>query len=437
MKAALFTADTFPYDLLQYVEACPKKSGRQSAYAKTYANIIATFDIETTMLDELQQGVMWHWQACVDGMVCTGRTWDEYRKFLTEIDRFLPQGLCFVQYVHNLAFEFQHLKAVHNFAADEVFCVTGRKVVKCNFGDRFEYRCSYFLTNMSLREFLKKYQVEDQKTEMDYAQRRFPWTKITPEELQYCIADVLGLWEALTKMFKMDGYTLASIPISSTGFVREDFKRAMRKGKCIGIARKCAPDYPLYKALRRAFRGGNTHCSRLYTGVILGQHNGKPLKISSYDRTSSYPDVILNDPFPIKPFHKVQPCPVSKLPVRTPYLVHIDMRNVKLKNPFDPCPYLAIHKCQVLTGCTGDNGRIVSAQHLQMYMTDIDMNITLSHYNFDGVVLELWVSEYGMLPQPMRDTTMKYYKLKTELKGDDAQRIYYDKAKSRLNSIYG
>ena len=48
---------------------------------------------------------MWHWQACVDGLVCVGRTWEEYQKFLKGVDDNLAEDLCFVQYVHNLGYE--------------------------------------------------------------------------------------------------------------------------------------------------------------------------------------------------------------------------------------------------------------------------------------------------------------------------------------------
>ena len=53
--------------------------------------------------------------------------------------------------------------------------------------------------------------------------------------------------------------------------------------------------YEVYKMIRRAFRGGNTHCSRFYTGVVMDN-------VTSYDRVSSYPDCLVNYPYPVKPF---------------------------------------------------------------------------------------------------------------------------------------
>ena len=56
-------------------------------------------------------------------------------------------------YVHNLAYEFQFLRDICTFK--EVFARTPRKPIKCyadNLG--IEFRCSYLLTNQSLKDFL-------------------------------------------------------------------------------------------------------------------------------------------------------------------------------------------------------------------------------------------------------------------------------------------
>lgn len=104
-KCEVYTIETFPFDILRYVVQARNANGRPRAHAKKYADIIATFDIESTNFPEQKIAVMWHWQACIDGFVCVGRTWNEYEKFLKGVDDNLPQGLCFVQYVHNLAYE--------------------------------------------------------------------------------------------------------------------------------------------------------------------------------------------------------------------------------------------------------------------------------------------------------------------------------------------
>ena len=431
MKAAAYTCRDFPYDLLQYVGRTKYASGHPKDHRKTYADIICTFDIECTNFEDIRQAIMWHWQCCIDGMVCTGRTWEEYQDFLDGIDQWLPKGLCMVFYVHNLGYEFQFLRAIHNFTEEEVFCLTGRKVAKCEIGSRFEFRCSYVLTNMSLREFLKKMGVEHKKTELDYSKERYPWTEITDAELEYCINDVLGLYEALRKLFKSDHMNLSSVPLTSTGYVRKDFKSAMRNGGFIPLVRECAPSYDVYLALRRAFRGGNTHANRCYTGLIMDDATG-------YDRASSYPDTLVNFPYPVKPFVKDRVRDPDQLMEGFPYLLCISFTNLRLIDEFNGCPYLSIHKCYSLKGAINDNGRVCRAASFYTWLTDIDWEIVRSQYTWDrAVIIEAYRSEYGMLPKAMRDVTMEYYNRKTALKGVAGQEVYYMKSKNKLNSIYG
>ena len=382
-------------------------------------------------MEEIKQAVMYHWQACIDGMICVGRTWEEFQRFLDGIDQWLPKGQCLVFYVHNLGYEFQFLRAIHDFTEDEVFCLGGRKVAKCEIGSRFEFRCSYCLTNMSLRQFLKKMGVEHQKTELDYSVRRFPWTPLSDQELEYCIIDVLGLYEALRKMFKADGNTISNVPLTSTGYVRADFKKAMRDGGFIPMVRECKPSYDVYLALRRAFRGGNTHANRCYTGVILDN-------VTSYDRASSYPDVLVNMPYPVRPFVKDNARDPDKLLEGFPYVMCVDFFDMDLRDPFWGCPYLSIHKCYNLQGAINDNGRVVRAKRFQTWLTDIDLAIVRQQYKWSRAVITVcYRSEYGLLPAAMKDVTMDYYRRKTELKGVEGQEVYYNKAKNKLNSIYG
>jgi hypothetical protein len=92
----------------------------------------------------------------------------------------------------------------------------------------------------------------------DYNKRRWYYTDITPDELLYCINDVRGLVQAMKIQMERDGDDLYTIPLTNTGYVRRDVKKAM---KSYGYNRiqKLLPDYETYKLLRQAFRGGNTH----------------------------------------------------------------------------------------------------------------------------------------------------------------------------------
>ena len=341
--------------------------------------------------------------------------------------------MCSMYTICPISYEFQFLRAIHDFQPDEVFCLTGRKIAKCNMGKRFEYRCSYCLTNMSLREFLDKMQVEHQKTEMDYEVKRYPWSKLTEDELEYCIADVLGLYEALVRSFKIDKNKLSDVPMTSTGYVRKRFKHEMRKGGFLPQVHECAPDYDVYLMIRRAFRGGNTHANRCYTGIIMEN-------VSSYDRASSYPDVLVNYPYPVKPFIKQDITEIDDIKYGFPYLLELEFTDLKQRDPFNGCPYLAVHKCYndteltALLGAINDNGRVLEKDGtLVTFCTDIDWGIIKEQYTWSSArVVKAYRSEYGMLPKAVIDTTMEYYRKKTELKGVVGQEVFYNKSKALL-----
>ena len=102
---------------------------------------------------------------------------------------------------------------------------------------------------MSLDAFTHKMGVPDAKLhDFDYSIVRYPWTALTPEELDYCINDVKGLVQALKKEMTMDGDTLYTIPLTSTGYVRRDCKKAMENFNHVQLA-EMFPDASVFKLL--------------------------------------------------------------------------------------------------------------------------------------------------------------------------------------------
>lgn len=420
------------------------RRGNPGGKKRHYIGITTAFDIETTMLDDIQQSVMyiWQWQFGEDYTVI-GRTWDEFLDLQKRIKACLPADRWLVVYVHNLSYEFQFLKGIYQFTPDDVFAVASRKVVKADMWGCFEFRCSYKLTNMSLKQFTSKMRVEHQKLsgdEFNYSVKRYPWTPLSDEELEYCTNDVLGLVEAVNALMERDEDTLQTIPLTSTGYVRRNAKRAMKDGSVHhNFVYSILPDIETYRALREAFRGGNTHANRYYAGDIVEN-------VHSADRSSSYPAVMCNCEFPMSEF-----IPILKNDLNPEYisrcikirhkalLLRIGIKNLRLRDPFWGCPYLSKDKCRNIHKAvdTEDNGRILEAEYLETTITDIDLKIIMEEYQGEIIFLQGWYASYKKLPQPLINEVIKYYKDKTELKGVKGQEIYYDKAKALLNSLYG
>lgn len=413
-----------------------------------YKNVLCSFDIETTRLPEIEQAFMYIWQFAIYFLeddeidVIIGRTWDEFNMLLENLSNDDNEAKYLI-FVHNLSYEFQFLRSIHTFNPDEVFAVKSRKILKCEMSKRFELRCSYLQTNMSLDTFTFKMMVEHQKLsgeDFDYSKRRYPWTELTDKEIKYCINDVIGLVEAMVKRMRIFDDNLYTLPLTSTGYVRREAKKLM-----FGWSKKhknIFPDIRVFDLLEEAFRGGDTHANRYYANIKL-KAQGKIIGIGSYDRSSSYPDVIENCLFPMTKFQFLgtisEKDMVRKNKLGKALLFRCRIYNLEQTDKFYGAPYISFSKCRnVSDDKILDNGRILEASYFETTLTDIDYNIIKSEYTYTKIeITECYESKYGELPEPLKQLARKYYTDKTELKGVKGKEIYYNMQKALLNAIYG
>lgn len=430
--------DSVDLEFLKLIPDARRPRGNPHKKKKQYKDIICAFDIETTTLPDMKQAFMYIWQMQTGyDLTIIGRTWQQFFEMLKKIRNILD-GKWLVIYVHNLSFEFQFLKGYYDFQQDEVFCTESRKVLKCTMFDCIEFRCSYFLTNMSLDQFTYQMKVENKKLSgaaFNYSKIRYPDTELSDDELQYCINDVQGLVQALYKSFSIEGDNVETVPLTSTGYVRRDAKRAMEQYNHDQLV-EMLPDEEVYCLLREAFRGGNTHANRWYSGEIVEN-------VKSVDRVSSYPDVMINCKFPMMKFYKEPLTSIKRLKEliykhKKPVLMAIAFYDLDLKDIFCGYPYLSRDKCRNIENGVYDNGRILRADYLETTITDIDFKIILDVYKWRSCnPYEIYTSVYKPLPEMLKNVVLKYYVDKTVLKGNEEMEVYYVKSKNKLNACYG
>ena len=434
------TPEQYKTGIVAAIPTQKRKRGNPKTKTKIqYKDCICTFDIETSRLEDIEQSIMYVWMFHIHHhATIVGRTWEQLETVLDRLEAELEEdSLCI--FVHNLSYEFQFLRAIYEFSNDEVFAVDRRKVLKCTMrNSKFEFRCSYLHSNMSLEEYTKKMDVEHKKLsgdEFDYKQVRYPWTPLTDKQMQYCLNDVIGLAEAIEIEMEADKDNLYTFPLTSTGYVRRDAKKAMRNAPP-SFVKKQLPNIEVYKMCREAFRGGDTHANRYYSGRLLKN-------VKSADRSSSYPDVVCNCEFPVSEFCHVGQMDFERLmhliTVRKKaVLMRVAMTNVRLAYEYWGAPYLSRDKCRRIEKGVYDNGRILSADYLETTLTDVDLRIVVDQYAFDDMcAFDVAYARYGKLPDSLINATIDYYKAKTELKNVPGQEIYYMKSKNKLNSIYG
>ena len=436
----VITPDQYSPGTIAEIPTQKRGKGNPKTKAKTrYKDVICTFDIESSRLPDIEQSIMYIWMLHIHPhTTIIGRTWEELAEIVEKMNEELEDNTLCV-FIHNLSYEFQFLQAIYNFSKDEVFAVDRRKVLKATMHEnKWEFRCSYLHSNMSLAEYTKKMKVKHQKLdgdEFDYKEIRYPWTKLTDKQLQYCVNDVVGLSEAIEVEMQADGDNLYSFPLTSTGYVRRDAKKAMRNAPR-GFVKNQLPNIEIYKLCREAFRGGDTHANRFYAGRILKD-------VFSADRSSSYPEVICNCEFPVSQFHYVGNVDFERLMYliavrKKAVLMRVSITNLRLTDEFWGFPYLSRDKCRRIENGAFDNGRILTADYLETTITDIDLKIILGQYSFDDMcAFDVAYARYGKLPDSFINIVISYYRAKTELKDVDGQEIYYMKSKNKINSLYG
>lgn len=420
----------FNYEIFEKLDILKRGKGKFKEQIKYY-DLVTAFDIETTNIDKYRQAIMYIWQFQIgDKITVIGRTWPEFKQFTDRISEILGEDAYLVVLVHNLSFEWQFLKSI--IPVDDVFAMDDRKVLRFR-SQRLEFRCTYLHSNMSLDRYLKAMNVPDKKVKgFDYAKKRYPWTELTPAEIKYCINDVKGLVEAYTTEMQRDGDNLYTIPLTSTGYSRRKAKEALRRFQ--RWIKLMLPDYEVFQALRKAFRGGDTHANR-FNSCIIHDSEKTGLKIKSKDISSSYPATMMCCLFPGK-FVKGDPDDLwLYLRHEQACLIHIAMSDIRLAVENWGSPYIPVAKCERLTGAEEDNGRVLSADYAEMYITELDFSILIKEYKFNYKVLEVWHARKQKLPQSFIDLLLKTYEDKTMLKGQDD--YMYGKAKNLFNSYYG
>lgn len=409
----------------------------------TYYKDFITMDIETsTHGRDTDNPLAFTYSVAtyIDGDCILCRTFDEWKNLICQISDFclLSRNNRLVCYIHNLPYEFQFMR--NFFHIEQVFASAPRKVIKC-YAKGIEFRCSYKLTNMGLERFTKSIKgvkhIKQSGQKFDYSKFRTPKTKLEPFELQYIYNDVAGLYEALSIKMKRDGHNVATIPLTSTGYVRRELRQAVTanpRNRKIFIDSRL--DGYTYGLLRECRRGGNTHCVPVYSTLELPD-------IKSMDMSSAYPAVMVQCKFPMTAFRSIRQTSDFEKYVnddRWACIIDIELANFKLKDKTcRTVPYMPVAKCTHIEAddnLVGDNGRIIKATKVAMVITDIDYKIIRDQYDFDIIkVYDCQVSEYDYLPDEFRDKILDLYYKKTTLK--DGDEYFYMKFKNLLNACFG
>ena len=424
-----------------------------------YFNIPASFDIETSSFiaskdengEPVKAATMYIWQLGLNGTVIYGRTWDEFDNVINELVDYLELSSKrhLLIYVHNLGYEFQFIRK--RFEWDKVFAIKQRRPVYAICGG-IEFRCSLFLSNYSLeyigKNLLHKYPVEKLVGNLDYSKIRHSKTPLTDEELAYCINDVKVVMSYIQEKIEMDG-DITRIPLTNTGYVRnycrkecfyesipEDDKEARKRVqmnyKAIMKSLQIQSEEE-YEQMHRAFMGGFTHASALYSGRVM-------YDVGSADLTSSYPYTIVCEYFPMTKGEYIGSVEDNKLfnYYLSNYCCLFDIEFTNLEPIQEYENPISYSRCFIEGGYIVNNGRLVSADKCTTTITELDYDTISKFYRWDSVkIMNMRVYHRGYLPKALILAVLSLYEDKTTLKGVSGKEVEYLVSKNMINAAFG
>lgn len=367
------------------------------------------------------------WQFGANENVFYGRELDEFSILLNELRE------CTVNptvWVHNLAYEFQFLLNIATI--ESVFARKPHKPMYIDIED-IKFRCSYFLTRLSLADWGKKVGVVEKAIgQLDYQILRTPKTELTEDELDYCSRDILVMYHGLKEYREKYKY-IERIPLTQTGEVRRVVKNMYKSNnnyhkKMTKLLPRNADEYNFMKD---CFSGGYTHANYLNANMV--HYN-----VKSKDISSSYPTVMICEKFPMTKWSYVREYELDKYRHNDKYSLLFDITLYGV-TPNYSMTYISASKCYDKgSKIKTDNGRILTADKISLRCTNIDLDIIEQCYNITRIKYNkilYSINEY--LDAEYIRYILELYGNKTSLKDVEGQEAIYMTSKQFINSLYG
>lgn len=303
---------------------------------------------------------------------------------------------------------------------------------------------SLILSQKSLEKWANDLGVQHKKAVgfWDYDLIRNQDWVFSKDELKYIENDTLAGVECIDAYMMSLKKTIATMPYTATGIPREQlFKRSEDNRGHDWFNRLCLT-FEQYIKFTRCFHGGFTHGNRHLIDALISVASGILSVgefVKAYDFASSYPFCMLAYKYACEKFHKRDDCSLQYIVEHCEnyaYSFKLIMVRPRLKQPDNPMPALQFSKCIQTINPILDNGRILAADYIEIYLLDPDAEIVYEAYESDfETCVEVEVAAKDYLPRWFTDYIFECFENKTKLKGGD--KTNYAIAKSVVNSLYG
>ena len=377
-----------------------------------------------------KHSLVYFWTFAINDNVYIGRELSDFKILMKDLNFYCPYEK--IIYVHNLSYDFCFLINIFDF--DSVFARKSRHPLTADlYRYHTTFRCSYFLTNLSLENWGKAYNLNVTKKvgSLDYSKIRTPLTEMSQEEIDYGAYDVLTQVEGL-KYYKNKYEHIYNIPLTHTGKMRRECEEVMKTE--ISYNRRISTLVPRtlseYKEQCDAFIGGTVLCNWLYKDRTI-------YNLEAWDIASSYPFVLITGLYPMTPFFTVTKN-YERYMYNEKYLYLVTFTAEDIESNYN-CHFLSKSKALETQGCEVDNGRIIRAEKVKFTLTSVDYELFLKCYEIKG---ELTIEKFkfcraGRLSKKFRKYILELYANKTVYKGVEGMEEIYMNLKEYINSAYG
>lgn len=348
-------------------------------------------------------------------------------------------------FIHNLPYDWQFLRRflMRDFGTPKKqLNVKSHYPISIQFNNGLILRDSLILAGVSLARWGDNLNITHKKASgyWNYELIRNQNTVYSDDELHYIEFDTLAGVECLNKLADNLGDTVSTLPFTSTGIVRRIMRKKGRAAYAKQIFNKQLLTLDEYLILEQVFHGGFTHSNRGVIGWLR-------YLVKCYDFKSSYPYCMLVEKYPCEAYtlltRQFTVNEILKQANDYSFIFKLVLVKPILKDNLYPMPALQFSKCLSSINVIKDNGRILSADYVEIYTNEIDLQVLNELYTYDAAFcVEVRAAKKGYLPKWFRDEVFEIFTQKCELEyqikvlGQGDVSLYNIK-KAQLNSLYG
>lgn len=357
---------------------------------------------------------------------------------MEELHNSLPGDRTFI-FFHNMPYDYVFIRRFLFDKwgyPDQALNVKPHYPLFLEFSNGIMLRDSLMIAQRKLEKWADDLDVKHKKQvgKWDYDRIRSQHETFTADELQYIENDTLAGVECIDKTMIALNKHIYSLPYTATGIPRGESRERSKGHRPKDLFLRLLPSWEQQKVLEHVFHGGYTHANRYYIEeCMIG-------RIVCYDIASSYPYRMLTNKFPMEKFTPLEGAvkveDILSSADNYAYYFKLILTNPRLKDPHYPMPVLQYSKTVKTLDPIIDNGRILAAHYLEIWITEQDLILINEQYYADmWACVDVNAAEKDYLPKWYRDYVYERFEQKTRLKGGDP--VLYDLAKAKLNALYG